>query len=708
MHDATPPPPRVERHDVTLRRYLRILGDIALAGEVPLEDLLQRIVDAARTLLHARYAALGTFDSQGTVTRFITSGITSEERADIGPLPKGAGLLGLIVRERRVIRTPRIRDHAASVGFPAHHPPMTSFLGGPIARGDVVYGNLYLADRLDATEFSEDHEEILTMFAGHAALAIENARRFERARREERTIRALFEIGRALARLTDPNAVLELVVREARQLLQADVAALCLRHQEENTLRWTVVQGSIGRFEAPAPEPLGSTLAGQVLQRGVPLQTQDVQTLDTAWQSNPLIVEAQLRSVLIVPLGHDDAARGALLVGCHAPGALSEDARGLMLRLADRAAIALAQTELYMREQAALRQASLERSSLEVIFDSLLDGVFTTDLQGQITRLNRRALAWSEREASEAIGRSAEDVFPLVDSVGRPVDRPNDTDRGTDDLYLRRPHGAPIPVAWVRSDIHDASGQKQGTVWMLRDLRGQREVEQLKANIISLVSHELRTPLSHIKGYASTLLQPDVEWDAETRHDFLVSIERQADRLARLISDLLEISRLDAGGAAQLDRVPIAPATLVERGLAQAAPTTGGHPIDVHVPESLPLVWADPNHIERVVGNLVENAAKYSPEGASISIRVEEQPESVIFAVRDHGPGLTVEEQRHLFERFYRSPRLKHRTPGTGLGLAICKEIVEAHQGTIKAESVEGEGSVFRFALPRMRRSETL
>ncbi len=516
--------------NAALRRYLIALGDIALAGEVPLDDLLQRIVEAARGLLRARFAALGVFDARGRVTKFFTAGVTADERAAIGALPVGTGLLGLIVREKRIIRVSRIADHPVSVGFPRNHPPMTSFLGGPIARGRAVYGNLYLTDRLDGADFSTADEELLAVLATQAATAIENAQRFERVRREE--------------------------------------------------------------------------------------------------------------------------------------------------------------------------------SSLATMFDSMSDIVFTTDLAGRIVRLNRRAAAWTGHQPTDIVGRLADDVFPLVDDFGRSISSVGAADAHPLGLNLSADNGERIPVERAVSPISDAEGETIGAVQVLRDLRPQREVEQLKANIITLVSHELRTPLSHIKGYASTLLQPDVDWDAATQRDFIASIERQADRLARLITDILEISRLDAGGTAGLEVAPVAPAVLVERGLRQASPNAGNHPIRTGVAPDLPLVSADATHVERVLGNLIENAAKYSPAEAPIDVEAHLSGDSVTFAVRDRGTGLTDDEKSHLFERFYRSPRVKHRTPGTGLGLAICREIVQAHGGTIWAESTEGEGSVFRFTLPRADSAE--
>lgn len=535
----------LQTENAALRRYLVALGEIALAGEAPLDALLQRIVDEARVLLHARYAALGAFDEQGRVKQFFTAGISPEERRKIGSLPTGAGLLGLIIKERRVIRVARIADHPSSVGFPPHLPPMTSFIGGPIVRGERIYGNLYLTDRIGAAEFTPGDADLFGILATQAAIAIENAERFARVRQ-----------------------------------------------------------------------------SGQ------------------------------------------------------------------------------AQAELHAREQAALHQSQLERSSLEATFDSLADAVLTTDLEGRIVRVNRRARVWVERGLEDVIGQRVDEVFPLVDELGRALSHADAASQSADETSLLRPNGERIPVERVTSPIRDDYGNIIGAVQVLRDVRPQREVEQLKANIISLVSHELRTPLSHIKGYASTLLQPDVEWDSEIQRDFIASIERQADRLGRLISDLLEISRLDAGGAAKLERAPVAPAVLIERGIRQAQPNAGAHPITSLVPSDLPLVLADVGHLERVLSNLIENAAKYSPADTPIQVEVDRHDDEIAFAVHDQGNGMTREEMSHLFERFYRSPRVKHRTPGTGLGLAICREIVQAHGGRIWAESEEGKGSIFRFTLP--------
>ncbi|HEY8238596.1 MAG TPA: GAF domain-containing sensor histidine kinase, partial [Candidatus Limnocylindrales bacterium] len=148
----------------------------AIAGELDLDRVLQLIVDSVRELVGSRYAALGTFDAKGRIERFITSGMDPAVRQEIGPLPQGHGLLGTIIREGRTLRIPDIAMHPDSFGFPAHHPPMHSLLGVPIGIAGAIVGNFYLTEKEHAPEFSAADEELVERFAGHAAIAIQNAR----------------------------------------------------------------------------------------------------------------------------------------------------------------------------------------------------------------------------------------------------------------------------------------------------------------------------------------------------------------------------------------------------------------------------------------------------------------------------------------------------------------------------------------------------
>ena len=168
-------------HDTSSGAALEALSAAvgAVAGELDVETVLQLIVDRVRSLVGAQYAALGIVDDHRRIERFITSGISIEERARLGPLPEGHGLLGLIITEGRSLRVPDIGSHPASSGFPPHHPPMRSLLGVPVRIKGRIIGNFYLTDKRVAAEFSDDDQRLIELFAQHAGIAIENARLHE-------------------------------------------------------------------------------------------------------------------------------------------------------------------------------------------------------------------------------------------------------------------------------------------------------------------------------------------------------------------------------------------------------------------------------------------------------------------------------------------------------------------------------------------------
>jgi signal transduction histidine kinase len=239
--------------------------------------------------------------------------------------------------------------------------------------------------------------------------------------------------------------------------------------------------------------------------------------------------------------------------------------------------------------------------------------------------------------------------------------------------------------------------------------REAQEAIRAREEFLATTSHELRTPLSHIKGFASTLLQPDVEWDEATRQDFLGEIDREADRLGNLISNLLEMSRLESGEWVHPELAPTATAALVARGLDRVRAQLGDRVVDVDVAlNSLPPVMADTANIEHVVANLVENAAKYAPESPiRISGTLSDGGQLVEFWVEDDGPGIAPEQMDHLFEKFFRGRTSEQSgIPGTGLGLAIARSIVERHGGRIWAENRPEGGARFVVALPTASSSE--
>jgi two-component system, OmpR family, sensor histidine kinase KdpD len=221
-------------------------------------------------------------------------------------------------------------------------------------------------------------------------------------------------------------------------------------------------------------------------------------------------------------------------------------------------------------------------------------------------------------------------------------------------------------------------------------------------SLLSATAHELRLPLSHIKGFVSTLRRPDIEWDDETKKEFLAQIERETDRLAELVDELVDQSSARHRKSRHTQRSPTSPAALVAGGLDRVRGLLDGRTVDVDVSPELPMVDVDAPAIERVIANLVDNALKYTPADSHIKLSARVMEGLFELQVEDQGPGISPRERELIFERFFRGPSARASgLPGTGLGLAICLSIVSAHGGRIWADARPGGGTRFTVLLPR-------
>jgi two-component system sensor histidine kinase KdpD len=240
--------------------------------------------------------------------------------------------------------------------------------------------------------------------------------------------------------------------------------------------------------------------------------------------------------------------------------------------------------------------------------------------------------------------------------------------------------------------------ERAGAVETLTRAEAARESEKLRSALLDSVTHEFRTPLTAIKASVTTLLSP-AQIDPEGQKELLTVINEEADRLNRLVGEAAEMAQLDAQQV-ELRRETYAVRQVVEAALEKSKQVLAGREVKLHLPKSLPSVRIDLERIAEVLVQLLENAAKYSPAGTSITISAEPTGKMVDLSVADRGPGIDDMEQSLIFEKFYRGRDQRYRVQGTGMGLAIAKAIVEAHGGTIGVTSQLDSGSVFHFTIP--------
>ncbi len=239
--------------------------------------------------------------------------------------------------------------------------------------------------------------------------------------------------------------------------------------------------------------------------------------------------------------------------------------------------------------------------------------------------------------------------------------------------------------------------ERQQLVERVAKLEAERRLDRLQEQFVSTVSHELRSPLGFIKGYATSLLRDDTEWDHQTRREFLTIIDEEADRLTEIIDNILDSSRLQAG-TLPMDFQVVRLVKVLNDFVQRRRAGDTGLDIRLHAEKSSDTIVADPGRIVQVLDNLVNNAAKYAPN-SKVSISLKWAADHAHIVVSDTGPGVPEEHLKNIFKRFYRLP--EHRSAsGTGLGLYICYQIVQAHNGKIFAESGEGEGMAVHISLP--------
>jgi PAS domain S-box-containing protein len=498
----------------------------------------------------------------------------------------------------------------------------------------------------------------------------------------------LLQISRALTAQLDLSSVLDLVIGVAVDLLAGTSGLIALR-EDDGELRV--------RAAARLPQDVWPAFAGLL---ATPLE--DGRALGRRLQDIAADTHLPLRQVIALPLVFRQATAGVIYVFRAAVNvAFSPDDEQFLQVFADHAAIAVSNARLF---EGVLR----EKQRLDAIIEQSADGVMILDGRWRITTFNRAMEQLTGWPREEAIGRPCAEVLAIQTAQGVNiclVDCP---------LQRRPPEVNPVVEGWVTARDgrrryvqsryavqRGPNGEFLGAIANVRDITHRKIEEETQNTFISVISHELKTPVSIIKGYAETLGREDAEWDSATLRDGLTVIGEEADRLARQIGNLLEVSRLHANGLRlELTEWPLPPlvAQVVERFAGQAG---NGFSFELRFPDEAPIVYADYERTRAVLENLISNAIKYSPEGGAIRIACRPDGDHVIVSVADQGIGIAPEEQKQIFERFYRvDNRLRRETQGAGLGLFLSKAIVEAQGGRLWVDSQPGRGARFSFTLP--------
>ena len=497
----------------------------------------------------------------------------------------------------------------------------------------------------------------------------------------------LLEISRALTQELDLEKLLTRILRISIEMLAGQAGLIAL--QQADGWKVAAAQGIAPAFISYLTPLLAKEKVREL----------DVRELNRMLKELTYTASQGILNGTGLPLAAHGQVIGVIFIFRNYADLFTTNDRVLLQSFADQAAIAVFNAQLY-------GQVSYEKKRLDALLDSAADGILILDANLEIERCNEafakilgksreeitgrdhgQIIQWKKEPHGATLEESSSNGWPLT---------PNAT------LYvegdLKRPLPPTLPVGITYAPLFTEEGKLRNITVSVRDITHFRTAEELKSTFISVVSHELRTPVALIKGYASTLRRDDAKWDKRTISDSLAVIEEEADRLSKMIDDLLDASRLQAGGLS-LNQADVSLPNLALRVIERFASQAPKHKLVADFPEKFPVILGDENRLEQVISNLVSNSLKYAPEG-EIKISGSIRPEQVVICVSDEGPGIEINDLPHIFDRFYRSTNAVKNTKGAGLGLYLARAIIESHGGKIWAEAPESGAKIY-FSLPR-------
>jgi PAS domain S-box-containing protein len=514
----------------------------------------------------------------------------------------------------------------------------------------------------------------------------------------------LLDTSTAVVSSLDPETVLNRILEQMGRLLQIQMYAVIALDQDNGSFKIKVSRGLSRQFtEQLAIQPSEpDSVTMRALHAKEPIQVSDTET-DPSYIIRRQRARAEgFRAILAVPLNTQHAPPTALLVFYPTPHIFTHNEIQLLTSFGNHAAMAMENAVLYERSDMRLRE---QTHRLEALVQSLHDGLILSDLQGKVIYANKRVGELADLSTKNLTGLHTDQILARI--IARTAERSNS--KSDAQKILNKKGESKIEVSLnefdriihLRLEVFNVNDEEElpiGRGIFFQDITADRELDRMRSSLVSTVSHELRTPLAAIKGYASTMLADDVEWDRASQHEFLTIISDESDRLTNLVNNLLDLSRIEAGSL-KLAREKCDIKKIINRAAKQAG-LTSTNKFEVKIQSKLPSLYADPPRLESILRNLIENAIKYAGEEAKVKVEVKKTGKEFLFMVSDNGPGIPPNESQRIFDSFYRvDDSLTRLTSGAGLGLAICQGLVRAHGGKIWVEAQE-TGACIAFTIP--------
>jgi signal transduction histidine kinase len=625
----------------------------------------------------------------------------------------------------------------------------------PLSGTERLIGWITLSPKRSGEPYRENDVIFLTTLANQTAIALENAQSLEASERRAHQLATLNEVSRIVTQTLDLDTVLQLIMEKSLELLSAEAGSLLLVDDDRQTLTFEVVLGPTSEQLRGARVAVGNGIAGTVARDMQPLIVNDAQA-DPRWNvSFDQTTEFITRNMICVPMVSHNQLVGVIeALNKHEPQSFSEEDAELLSSFAAQAAIAIENARLFTMTDQALAGRVQELHTMQLIdrqLNATLDFARVMDLTlehamdamaastgvvGVMDEAGTGLYLVAQRGVPTEYARYRDEPWPIergiigrVARTGRPAVVGNVREDPDFEPVVVQTHSqitvpilyqdqvravvsleSPHPDAFSEDDLAFVTRLADHAAIAIENARLYQQAQaanQAKTEFMSIASHELKIPMTSIKGYAKLLTLGTGGELTDNQRKFLDIISANVDRMDRLVADLLDVSRIEAGRL-RLEMGPVDLRDVIETVIQSVSAQIEAKQLslELEIPASLPPIWGDRGRLIQILTNLVSNAYKYTPNDGEIHIMVDGQtgsssPDCLTISVRDTGLGISPEDQQKLFTKFFRAddPRVRD-VPGTGLGLSITKSLVEMHNGEIWFESAPDQGTIFTFTLP--------
>ena len=688
--------PSSKRDYSPLNASLELLYDISreIASTLDLNQVLRRVLALSMRTIGAISGSIIVLNQQG---KPVDSAIIYQDdfidhsTSYLNNLLK-QGLGGWVLENRQsalVINTKEDERWLARSADEKIGSKAKSALSVPLIAREEFVGAITLSHPVPQF-FTDDHLTLVQAIADQSAVAVVNARLYEASQQQARVMGAVAKSATAITSTLNLDQVLEHILEQIDRALMVEVVSLALVDSDEERLVYQA-SSSPDKSIIGMEIDIGTGIAGWVAEKGKGIVVPNVQEDPRFFDGIDQELDFETRAIACAPIRSQGKLIGILQAINPLDGAFGSDALLILTGIGSLAGTAIQHAQLFEDLQNAHRR-------YRDLFNNSIDSILVTDWDGKIIEANRQTMIFSGYDQEDIFEKNIRAIHELdVETIGQNLEKLLPGETLSYESVLHTIDGKHIPIQ-IHVHLIQIAGEAYPQ-WTFRDITERKKLDQMRDDLLSMIYHDLRSPLSNVVS-SLDVLESVGQFDNETMDSLFEIAVRSTKQIERLTKSLLDVNRLEAGQPVTKTE-PTHAGSLIDEAVDAVRPVTmnKNQDIELKVPHDTLLVDVDPDMIQRVLINLLENAVKYTPPESKIVVGVKQIGHQVRFWVEDSGPGIPPEKRSTIFDKYTRlhgeaGPR------GIGLGLAFCRLAVEGHGGRIWVDEGSQGGARFAFTMP--------